>query len=453
MRSILDFITVIDLLLERYGLWAMDIAYCKLPTMRMSMKCSSQMMTNVFPLTVFVFLALANVLRVLSPLVGVPISKEFADWCFWWSTILSAPGQIALVLGSTTFLVDGHRRQRMGISGVLHAVSNMIAIASGQMWKFGTILGLFDDIQSGKILFLFWVSGYLSLAFSMGILWMIPVLSKRISRVFAGFIIGTGVALSLCAIPWLGLPKYSQLSDTAFKRSAHGIGLFFFLCLPIMIINVMDTYATCFLLKTKRAFFKKRSKTTCTPARGMIRKSSARGYKPESRIFFRAFRKCEILQYMFPLTEPDGVLMHTSIYGVRHDQKGVRADHIFWLAFSLLEMTGVVVVTCIYMLDPERIVLDVGGINDPFFFGISSYGVYAVLSFALTLLVKGKVTADQFLAIIATEGIPQTFRTFLLPDSFLCLKPVSIAVAATTIVYVYYNSEPEQEDEYEEKDQ
>ena len=92
------------------------------------MNCSSRVMTNVFPLTVFVFLALANVLTVLCPFVGVPISKEFADWCFWWSTILSAPGQIALVLGSTTFLVDGHRRQRMGISGVLHAVFNMIAL-------------------------------------------------------------------------------------------------------------------------------------------------------------------------------------------------------------------------------------------------------------------------------------------------------------------------------------
>ena len=184
------------------------------------------------------------------------------------------------------------------------------SVASGQMWKFGRILGLFDDLQSGKIFFIFWVSGYLSLMLSMGILWMIPVLSKRISRLFAGLIIGTAVALSFCSVPWLGLHKYSHLSDTAFQRTAQGIGLFFFLCLPISIINIMDTYTTCLLLKTNRAFFKKKSKIT----RGMIRQSSARSYKPESRIFFRAFRKCEILQYMFPLTEPDGELMHTSIF-------------------------------------------------------------------------------------------------------------------------------------------
>ena len=413
------------------------------------MNFSSRMMKNIFPLTVFVFLALANVLTVLCPFVGVPISKEFADWCFWWSTILSAPGQIALVLGSMTFLVDGHRRQRMGKSGVLHAVFNMIAIASGQMWKFGRILGLFDDLQSGKILFIFWVSGYLSLTFSMRILWMIPVLSKRISRLFAGLIIGSAVALSFCSVPWLGLHKYSHLSDTAFQRTAQGIGLFFFLSLPISIINIMDTYATCLLLKTNRAFSKKKSKIT----RGKIRQSSARSYKPESRIFFRAFRKCEILQYMFPLTAgPDGELMRTSIYGIRHDQKGVRADHVFWLAFSLLEMTGVVFLICICMTDPKRMALDVDGINDPFSYGTGSYGVYALLSFALTLLVKGKLTADQFLVVIATEGIPHIFRTFLFPYSFVSMIPVSIAVAATTVAYVYYNSEPEYEEYEENKD-
>ena len=73
------------------------------------------------------------------------------------------------------------------------------------MWKFGRILGLFDDLQSGKLFFIFWVSGYLSLMLSMGFLWMIPVLSKRISRLFAGLIIGTAVALSFCSVPWLGL--------------------------------------------------------------------------------------------------------------------------------------------------------------------------------------------------------------------------------------------------------
>ena len=104
------------------------------------------------------------------------------------------------------------------------------------------------------------------------------------------------------------------------------------------------------------------------------------------------------------------------------------------------------------MTDPERMALDhVDGINDPFSYGTGSFGVYALLSFALTLLLKGKLTADQFLVIIATEGIPQIYRTFLYPYSFVGMMPVSIAVAATTVAYVYYNSEPEYEYE-EDKD-
>ena len=98
------------------------------------------------------------------------------------------------------------------------------------------------------------------------------------------------------------------------------------------------------------------------------------------------------------------------------------------------------------MTDPERKALDnVDSINDPFSYGTGSFRVYALLSFALTLLVKGKLTADQFLVVIATEGIPQIFRTFLYPYSFVSMIPVSIAVAATTVAYVYYNPEPEYE--------
>jgi hypothetical protein len=224
---------------------------------------------------------------------------------------------------------------------------------------------------------------------------------------------------------------------------------------PFCLVSYIDTWCSFTLLTLDRSFPTPNTEDTAAmmdkshqqPRRG-TKRSSAYSYIPVRRTFLRAFRKVEFVQFLFPLQNTDGTRRKTSIFGLQHEQEGIKPS-LPWLLYEFGEMgvMGFFAKQLFWpLLFPEHVAA-VEAADVPMLAGSVQaallYNFYSVITFGLTLLLKGKLSVRQF-KVFMSQSLMATgmLNVALPPRGFLVTVLQLIVLGHAAALWTYYVSEP-----------
>lgn len=326
----------------------------------------------------------------------------------WAASLLNVPLHAFAILASLgRFLLDSQRRQRMGASGILHTMANVTAFV---LSYFILLPNLFPDAKVSSsmeahesvVALLHGLSCIVSAVGAFGLVWMIPAVSKKHSRFF------TCAILTSAVIGMAELSFFAPLECTFFSSGAFWAlrTTFTFISTFLAFISFIDVLSSFVLVHFERRF-----KKTNQEAITHHRRSSARKYPATTRVFWRSFRKAEFMQYLFPQKDEAGAQRRTSIFNATHEHASVRPS-TSWFIYYLGE-TGVNT-SLLHSCFSPQIAEEVPNMYPTLF------NFYAVVTFGVTLALKGILSTGQFKTLLAQC----VFATSMLnlssaPDIFL----------------------------------
>lgn len=330
---------------------------------------------------------------------------------------ISIPLHSFVVFFGLFLVLDHERRNRMGSIGVVHSMASITAIVSS-----------YASEQLQEVKMINGVAIIVSALSSLGLLWMVPAASKRYSRIF--------VCAALTSL-FAGIGQL-QMSHANLIHSTQMEALLFLTGVVAVVMNsisYLDTWTSFALFASNQRFPTSNNVTHRSGGKTSL-KSSAVSYPPMERSLWRAFRKSEFLLHLFPCSS-----MSPTDYFMDHDNEAIKASYP-WILYGVGELG--VPLTHVVMVLTNLLRRGHWARIHKFNFALV-YNSYAVVTFSITLLLKGKFSVDQFKLLLTTQLFASSLSTVVYAadgDTFLVVAAVLLPIGAVFGGWAYSCSIP-----------
>lgn len=400
-----------------------------------------------------------------------PVVEGLKQYFYWAGIVIAAPIHLFTVISCLGVLFNKHRRQRMGVTGIIHALANVVAFISSYFLANPLTCMDMTDLGPGMAAYVHASSCMIAAVSSLGLLWMIPVVSKKLSRFFAcAFVTSFGLA-RLPLVSYLdhlveAVPTEGGwiTNDSARYHQSWLEPLLFatklFVVIPgalLCLLNYIDTWA-CFVLHTFNLRFKK-PRAIVSQQNGVLGKgkdwtrqqqrnqtfrSSAYAYPSGSRTFLRSFRKCEVMMYLFPLVTTNGK-RRLSNFGLAQEHPGLKPS-LKWILYGVGETSMMLLLS---RSDDGAYFSNMT--NNSFRCGATNmaavYNFYAVVVFGVTLLLKAKfVSVASFQLFLSVQILVAGLNNAsVAPDGFLLMALSLLVLGVFVAMATWLVAEPHDE--------